>query len=38
MGQDNRRIAASLGFSTEQIDAMVKDGVLHAEAAVGASA
>jgi len=38
LGQDNRRIAASLGFSTEQIDAMVKDGVLHAEAAVGASA
>ena len=38
MGQDNRRIAISLGLSTEQIDGMVKDGVLYAEAAVGATA
>ena len=36
MGQDNRRIAASLGLSADEIEAMVNDGVLYAEAAVGA--
>jgi crotonobetainyl-CoA:carnitine CoA-transferase CaiB-like acyl-CoA transferase len=35
MGQHNREIAAKLGFSKEDIDAMVKDGVLYAEEAVG---
>ena len=34
LGQHNREIAASLGFKAEEIDAMVKDGVLSAEAAV----
>jgi crotonobetainyl-CoA:carnitine CoA-transferase CaiB-like acyl-CoA transferase len=34
MGQHNRAIAARLGFSNQEIDAMVKDGVLHAEEAV----
>ena len=34
LGQHNREIAARLGYSQEQIEAMVKDGVLHAEAAV----
>jgi crotonobetainyl-CoA:carnitine CoA-transferase CaiB-like acyl-CoA transferase len=34
LGQDNRRIAASLGYSVENIDAMVRDGVLYNEAAV----
>jgi crotonobetainyl-CoA:carnitine CoA-transferase CaiB-like acyl-CoA transferase len=34
MGQHNRAIAAELGFSNQEIDAMVKDGVLHAEEAV----
>ncbi|MSQ64681.1 MAG: CoA transferase [Betaproteobacteria bacterium] len=34
LGQHNREIAASLGFKAEEIDAMVKDGVLYAEAAV----
>jgi crotonobetainyl-CoA:carnitine CoA-transferase CaiB-like acyl-CoA transferase len=34
LGQDNRRIAASLGFSVEDVDAMVRDGVLYSEAAV----
>lgn len=33
LGQDNRRIAASLGLSTETVDAMVRDGVLYNEAA-----
>ncbi len=33
LGQDNHRIAASLGFSDEAIDAMARDGVLYAEAA-----
>ena len=37
MGQDNRRIAASLGLSAEEIEAMVQDGVLYAETAVGAA-
>jgi hypothetical protein len=36
MGQDNRRIAAELGLSEAAIDAMVEDGVLYAEAAIGA--
>jgi crotonobetainyl-CoA:carnitine CoA-transferase CaiB-like acyl-CoA transferase len=35
MGQHNREIAAKLGFSPAEIEAMVKDGVLYAEAAVG---
>jgi crotonobetainyl-CoA:carnitine CoA-transferase CaiB-like acyl-CoA transferase len=34
LGQHNREIAATLGFSQAEIDAMVKDGVLYAEAAV----
>lgn len=34
MGQHNREIAAKLGFSAAEIDAMEQDGVLHAEDAV----
>jgi crotonobetainyl-CoA:carnitine CoA-transferase CaiB-like acyl-CoA transferase len=34
LGQHNREIAASLGYSAADIDAMVNDGVLYAEAAV----
>jgi crotonobetainyl-CoA:carnitine CoA-transferase CaiB-like acyl-CoA transferase len=34
LGQDNCRIAASLGFSAKTVDAMVRDGVLYNEAAV----
>jgi crotonobetainyl-CoA:carnitine CoA-transferase CaiB-like acyl-CoA transferase len=34
LGQDNRRIAASLGLSAGTVDAMVRDGVLYNEAAV----
>jgi crotonobetainyl-CoA:carnitine CoA-transferase CaiB-like acyl-CoA transferase len=34
MGQHNRAIAATLGYSAAEIDAMVADGVLHAEDAV----
>jgi len=34
MGQHNRQIAAKLGFTATEIDAMEKDGVLHAEDAV----
>lgn len=34
MGQHNREIAAKLGFSAVEIEAMVKDGVLYAEEAV----
>jgi crotonobetainyl-CoA:carnitine CoA-transferase CaiB-like acyl-CoA transferase len=34
MGQHNREIATSLGYSPAQIDAMVSNGVLYAEAAV----
>jgi crotonobetainyl-CoA:carnitine CoA-transferase CaiB-like acyl-CoA transferase len=33
LGQHNREIAASLGYAAADIDAMVRDGVLHAEAA-----
>jgi crotonobetainyl-CoA:carnitine CoA-transferase CaiB-like acyl-CoA transferase len=33
LGQDNRRIAASLGFSVDEVDAMVRDGILYNEAA-----
>jgi crotonobetainyl-CoA:carnitine CoA-transferase CaiB-like acyl-CoA transferase len=33
MGQHNRDIAARLGYSKNEIDAMVKDGVLYAERA-----
>ena len=36
MGQHNREIAANLGFSAPEIDAMERDGVLHAEEAVAA--
>lgn len=32
MGQDNREIATSLGFGTDDIDAMVRDGVLYSPA------
>jgi crotonobetainyl-CoA:carnitine CoA-transferase CaiB-like acyl-CoA transferase len=38
MGQHNREIAAKLGFPAAEIDAMVADGVLYAEAAVAALA
>ncbi len=34
MGQHNRDVAAKLGYSKAQIDALVKDGVLYAEDAV----
>jgi crotonobetainyl-CoA:carnitine CoA-transferase CaiB-like acyl-CoA transferase len=34
LGQHNREIAAKLGFSPADIEAMVKDGVLYAEEAV----
>jgi crotonobetainyl-CoA:carnitine CoA-transferase CaiB-like acyl-CoA transferase len=34
LGQDNRRIATSLGFSAEHVDTMVRDGVLYSETAV----
>jgi crotonobetainyl-CoA:carnitine CoA-transferase CaiB-like acyl-CoA transferase len=34
MGQHNRAIAVKLGYSAAEIDAMVQDGVLHAEDAV----
>jgi crotonobetainyl-CoA:carnitine CoA-transferase CaiB-like acyl-CoA transferase len=34
LGQHNREIAAELGFSAAEIDAMVTDGVLHSEDAV----
>jgi crotonobetainyl-CoA:carnitine CoA-transferase CaiB-like acyl-CoA transferase len=34
LGQHNREIAAKLGFSAAEIEAMVKDGVLYAEDAV----
>ncbi len=34
LGQHNREIAAKLGFSAADIEAMEKDGVLYAEAAV----
>ena len=37
MGQHNREIAAKLGFSAADIEAMVKDGVLYAEEAVAQS-
>ena len=36
MGQHNREIATRLGFSAPEIDAMERDGVLHAEEAVAA--
>jgi crotonobetainyl-CoA:carnitine CoA-transferase CaiB-like acyl-CoA transferase len=35
LGQHNREIAASLGYAQAEIDALVKDGVLYAEEAVG---
>jgi crotonobetainyl-CoA:carnitine CoA-transferase CaiB-like acyl-CoA transferase len=34
MGQHNREVAADLGFGAAEIEAMVRDGVLYAEAAV----
>ncbi|WP_153108871.1 CaiB/BaiF CoA transferase family protein [Propionivibrio limicola] len=34
LGQHNRAIAARLGYSSSEIDALVRDGVLYAEAAV----
>jgi crotonobetainyl-CoA:carnitine CoA-transferase CaiB-like acyl-CoA transferase len=34
LGQHNREIARELGFSNAEIEAMVKDGVFHAEEAV----
>ena len=34
MGQHNRQIAASIGYSDEQVAAMVREGVLYAEEAV----
>ena len=34
LGQHNRDIAASLGYSAEEIDTFVKEGVLYAESAV----
>ena len=34
LGQHNRSIAAELGYPADEIDAMVRDGVLHAEDAV----
>jgi crotonobetainyl-CoA:carnitine CoA-transferase CaiB-like acyl-CoA transferase len=36
LGQHNREIAAQLGFAPAEVDAMVADGVLYAEAAVAA--
>ena len=38
LGQHNRAIAKRLGYSAEEIDALIRDGVLHAEEAVGKSA
>jgi crotonobetainyl-CoA:carnitine CoA-transferase CaiB-like acyl-CoA transferase len=35
LGQHNRDIAAALGYSKAEIDALVRDGVLYAEEAVG---
>lgn len=35
LGQHNRDIAASLGYSAQEIDTLVDDGVLYAEEAVG---
>ncbi len=35
LGQHNREIAASVGYSAQQIDVLVAQGVLYAEAAVG---
>jgi crotonobetainyl-CoA:carnitine CoA-transferase CaiB-like acyl-CoA transferase len=32
LGQHNHEVASELGFSTTDIDAMVRDGVLYAEA------
>jgi len=34
LGQHNREIAANLGYASDDIDAMVRDGVLYAEEAV----
>ena len=34
LGQHNRDIASTLGYSADEIDIMVRDGVLYAEAAV----
>lgn len=37
LGQHNREIASGLGYSRAEIDSMVKDGVLYAEAAVSSA-
>jgi crotonobetainyl-CoA:carnitine CoA-transferase CaiB-like acyl-CoA transferase len=34
LGQHNREIAATVGYTQPEIDAMVRDGVLYAEEAV----
>jgi crotonobetainyl-CoA:carnitine CoA-transferase CaiB-like acyl-CoA transferase len=34
MGQHNREVASELGFAASEIESMVRDGVLYAEAAV----
>ena len=34
LGQHNRQIAASVGYSAQEIDTFVKEGVLYAEEAV----
>ncbi len=36
MGQHNRAIAEALGYTPDEVDAMVRDGVLYAEPAVAA--
>jgi crotonobetainyl-CoA:carnitine CoA-transferase CaiB-like acyl-CoA transferase len=38
LGQHNREIAAKLGYTQPEIDAMVRDGVLYAEEAVNRKA
>ncbi len=35
LGQHNREIAKALGYSDADVEAMIRDGVLHAEKAVG---
>ena len=38
LGQHNREIAERLGYGEAEVDAMVRDGVLYAEAAAGPQA
>jgi crotonobetainyl-CoA:carnitine CoA-transferase CaiB-like acyl-CoA transferase len=38
LGQHNREMAAKLGYTQPEIDAMVRDGVLYAEEAVNPEA